>query len=51
MLINGEEIAEPPYHAGTVIGFEDGRVINIRSQQEARDLSTAAAFVADNWEE
>lgn len=51
MLINGEEVPTPPYHEGTVIEFEPDRGIHIRSQQEARDLSVAAAFVADNWED
>lgn len=50
MLINGQEVPEPPYHEGTVIEFEPDRVIHIRTQQEALDLAAAASFVADNWE-
>lgn len=51
VLVNGKEVPEPPYHEGTVVGFEDERLIHLRTQQEARDLSEAAAFVADNWED
>jgi hypothetical protein len=49
--INGEVIPLPPYHEGTVVGFEADRMIHLRTQQEARDLSAAAAFIADNWED
>lgn len=51
MVINGSIVPEPPYHAGTTLEFEEDRLIHIRTQQEARDLAAAAAFVADNWED
>lgn len=50
LLINGKEIPEPPYHEGTTLELGDGRLIHVWNPDEARELSAAAAFVADNWE-
>lgn len=50
--INGEELPQPPFNPGTVLVFEDGgegRIIRLRSAEEAQALADAAQFVAEHW--
>ena len=50
--INDEDSPQPPFNPGTVLVLDDGgegRVIRLRSAEEAQALADAARYVSEHW--